>query len=54
LGEWRAITDRDVKIRGRRSREFYQLADQLLRSETPEVAAAVRERLAASCGEVEA
>jgi radical SAM superfamily enzyme YgiQ (UPF0313 family) len=54
LGEWRATTDRDVKIRGRRSREFYQLADQLLRSETPEVAAAVRERMAASCGEVEA
>ncbi len=54
LGEWRATTDRDVKIRGRRSREFYQLADQLLRSETPEIAAAVRERMAASCGEVEA
>ena len=32
LGPWQATTDRDIKIRGRRSRRFYQLADQLLRS----------------------
>ena len=43
LGAWQATTDRDIKIRGRRSRRFYQLADQLLRSETPAEAALVRQ-----------
>ena len=54
LGQWQATTDRDIKIRGRRSRHFYQLADQLLRSETPAEAALVRESLAAASSEVEA
>ena len=54
LGEWQATTDRDIKIRGRRSRRFYQLADQLLRSETPAEAALVRQRLADAYSEVEA
>ena len=54
LGEWRTTTDRDIKIRGRRSRHFYQLADQLLRSETPAEAARVRQSLAAANSEVEA
>ena len=45
LGAWQATTDRDIKIRGRRSRRFYQLADQLLRSETAAEAALVRQRL---------
>src|ERR1035438_9989247 len=27
LGQWQATTDREIKIRGRRSRHFYQLAD---------------------------
>lgn len=54
LGEWQGTTDRDVKIRGRHSRRFYQLADQLLRSETAEDAAVVREQMAAVYSEVEA
>ena len=35
LGAWESTTDRDVQIRGRHSRRFYQFADQLLRSRTP-------------------
>ena len=54
LGQWQATTDRDIKIRGRRSRHFYQLADQLLRSETPAEAALVRQRMAEASSEVEA
>ena len=54
LGPWQATTDRDIKIRGRRSRHFYQLADQLLRSETPAEAALVRQRMAEASSEVEA
>ena len=54
LGQWQATTDRDIKIGGRRSRHFYQLADQLLRSETPAEAALVRQSLAAASSEVEA
>ena len=54
LGPWQATTDRDIKIRGRRSRHFYQLADQLLRSETPAEAALVRQSLADASNEVEA
>jgi anaerobic magnesium-protoporphyrin IX monomethyl ester cyclase len=33
LKEWRKGSDREVEIRGRRPREFYALADQLLRAE---------------------
>ncbi|HLW77801.1 MAG TPA: radical SAM protein [Bryobacteraceae bacterium] len=33
IGEWSGSTDREVKIRGRHSRRFYQFADQLLKSE---------------------
>jgi radical SAM superfamily enzyme YgiQ (UPF0313 family) len=54
LGQWQATTDREIKIRGRRSRRFYQLADQLLRSETPAEAALVRQRLEVAYSEVEA
>jgi radical SAM superfamily enzyme YgiQ (UPF0313 family) len=54
LGEWQATTDRDIKIRGRHSRHFYQLADQLLRSETPAEASRVRQSLEAAYSEVEA
>ena len=54
LGPWQATTDRDIKIRGRRSRRFYQLPDQLLRSETPAEAAQVRQRLEDAYSEVEA
>ena len=54
LGSWQTTTDREVKIRGRHSRHFYQLADQLLRSETASEAALVRDRLAEAYREVEA
>jgi radical SAM superfamily enzyme YgiQ (UPF0313 family) len=54
LGPWEKSTDREIKIRGRHSRHFYQLADQLLRSETPDEAAMLRARLAAAASEVEA
>ncbi|HTS25680.1 MAG TPA: radical SAM protein [Bryobacteraceae bacterium] len=54
LGTWANCTDRDVKIRGRHSRRFYQLADQLLRSRTADEAEMVRESLAAAASEVEA
>jgi radical SAM superfamily enzyme YgiQ (UPF0313 family) len=54
LGSWESTTDREIKIRGRHSRRFYQLADQLLRSETPAEAALVRESLQAAASEVEA
>ncbi len=33
IGEWKASTDREVRVAGRHSRRFYQFADQLLRSE---------------------
>lgn len=33
IGEWATSTDRDARIAGRHSRRFYQLADQLLKSE---------------------
>lgn len=54
LGSWRNSTDREIQIRGRHSRRFYQLADQLLRSQTPAEAALAREALAAARAEVEA
>jgi anaerobic magnesium-protoporphyrin IX monomethyl ester cyclase len=54
LAPWQATTDREIKIRGRHSRRFYQMADQLLRSETPAEAELARESLQAAHGEVEA
>lgn len=33
LGDWGQSSDREIKIKGRHSREFYQYADQLLRDE---------------------
>jgi radical SAM superfamily enzyme YgiQ (UPF0313 family) len=54
LGPWEATTDRDVQIRGRHSRRFYQYADQLLRSRTADEAAAARNGLQQAYAEVEA
>ena len=54
LGEWNVSTDRDVRIRGRHSRRFYKMADQLLRSETAADAELARQGLAAAYHEVEA
>ena len=54
LGNWNAVTDRDIQIRGRHSRRFYQMADQLLRSSSAEEAARARAALAATAHEVEA
>ncbi len=34
IGGWRESTDRDIAIGGRRSRRFYQFADELLKAET--------------------
>jgi anaerobic magnesium-protoporphyrin IX monomethyl ester cyclase len=33
LGPWKSSTDRDIRIRGRHSRRFYQYADDLLKNE---------------------
>jgi anaerobic magnesium-protoporphyrin IX monomethyl ester cyclase len=33
LGDWTKSTDRDIRIKGRHSRRFYQYADDLLKSE---------------------
>ena len=54
LGTWRTSTDRDVRIRGRHSRRFYQAADQLLHSQTLEQAASARQALESAESEVEA
>jgi radical SAM superfamily enzyme YgiQ (UPF0313 family) len=54
LGDWRTSTDRDVQIRGRHSRRFYSIADQLLRSRTAAEADMARENLQAAYSEVEA
>jgi radical SAM superfamily enzyme YgiQ (UPF0313 family) len=54
LGAWEASTDRNIRIRGRHSRRFYQLADQLLRSETASEADAARRGLRETWDEVEA
>lgn len=54
LGPWQSTSDRDIRIRGRHSRRFYQLADQLLRSQTPAEAALVRQGLESAWHEVEA
>ncbi len=54
LGAWESSTDRDVQIRGRHSRHFYQIADRLLRSQTPDEAGLARQELQAAYSEVEA
>jgi anaerobic magnesium-protoporphyrin IX monomethyl ester cyclase len=54
LGPWHTGTDRDVQIRGRHSRRFYQFADKLLRSRTAQEEGLAREGLAAAWSEVEA
>jgi len=54
LGEWSSTTDREIKIKGRHSRRFYQYADQLLRSETPAQATQARAGLQEFAAEVEA
>ena len=54
LGDWSTSTDRDVKVRGRHSRRYYQAADQLLRSETVADADLARRNLQAAYSEVEA
>ena len=57
LGEWRASTDRDVRVKGRHSRRFYQFADDLLRGSMDRDAsriAAARAALQASFAEVDA
>jgi radical SAM superfamily enzyme YgiQ (UPF0313 family) len=54
LGAWQMSTDRDIQIRGRHSRRFYQIADQLLRSQTAAEAELARQGLQAAYSEVEA
>jgi anaerobic magnesium-protoporphyrin IX monomethyl ester cyclase len=59
LVDWSDSTDRDVKIRGRHSRRFYQHADELLRhsvdqSPDPHRIAASRAGLQDTFAEVEA
>jgi radical SAM superfamily enzyme YgiQ (UPF0313 family) len=57
IRDWRESTDRDFTIRGRRSRRFYQFADELLKAEMASDgarSASAREGLQAACCEVEA
>jgi radical SAM superfamily enzyme YgiQ (UPF0313 family) len=59
IGEWSQSTDRDVRIRGRHTRRYFQFADELLRSSmapAPDAARieAARAGLQAAYGEVEA
>ena len=57
IRDWRDSTDRDLSIRGRHSRRFYQFADELLKGEmTADAArsAAARQGLQAAYSEVEA
>lgn len=59
LGDWTKTTDRDIRIKGRHSRRFYQYADELLKSELdrfpdPARTSAAREGLQLTCNEVEA
>ncbi|MGA8593874.1 MAG: radical SAM protein [Bryobacteraceae bacterium] len=59
LGDWSQSTDRDIRIRGRHSRRFYQYADDLLKSELlpvpdPARALAARRGLHMTRNEVEA
>jgi anaerobic magnesium-protoporphyrin IX monomethyl ester cyclase len=51
---WKETTDREIRIRGRHSRQFYSYADRLLRSETAEEAMAARAGLRESAAEGEA
>jgi hypothetical protein len=56
---WEQSTDRDFRIRGRHSRQFYRHADELVRSsaaERPDLVriAAAREALRATLQEIEA
>ena len=49
IGEWEASTDRDVRVKGRHSREFYRRADALLHAEladSPDPSAIQSARLA--------
>jgi anaerobic magnesium-protoporphyrin IX monomethyl ester cyclase len=59
IQSWSGSTDRDVRIRGRHSRQFYAHADELLRSEAasapdPEKIAAARRAMQETAAEVEA
>ncbi len=59
LGAWNETTDRDLRIRGRHSRRFYQYADELLKNELsaspdPQRATAARTGMVSSFHEVEA
>jgi anaerobic magnesium-protoporphyrin IX monomethyl ester cyclase len=54
IGPWEQTTDREIRIRGRHSREFYRKADELLRSATAESRDAARSALFALQAEVEA
>lgn len=55
LGGWRETSDREVQVRGRHSRRFYQLADRVLRSEVAGAPdAAARAELYGAESEVEA
>jgi radical SAM superfamily enzyme YgiQ (UPF0313 family) len=58
LRSWQDSTDREIMVRGRHSRRFYQHADDLLKSETaaqpiPNKIRAAREALWRTAGEVE-
>jgi radical SAM superfamily enzyme YgiQ (UPF0313 family) len=59
LGKWTETTDREIRIKGRHSRRFYQHADELLKSELsqtpdPTRTLAAREGLRMTRDEVEA
>lgn len=59
LGEWSKSTDRDIRIKGRHSRRFYQHADDLLKNELlpapdPARAFAARQGMRLTRDEVEA
>ncbi|HYL35553.1 MAG TPA: radical SAM protein [Bryobacteraceae bacterium] len=57
VGGWSDSTDRDFKVRGRHSRQFYRFADELLKAEMAADSmrsSAAREGLRASYSEVEA
>jgi anaerobic magnesium-protoporphyrin IX monomethyl ester cyclase len=59
LGDWKTSTDRDIRIKGRHSRRFYQHADDLLKNELapmpdPATTLAARAGLRITRDEVEA
>ncbi len=59
IGPWEQSTDRDLRIQGRHSRQFYRHADDLLRNSAatqpdPEKIAAARHNLRAAAGEIDA